>query len=176
MKQNKRRAPFAKRRQTELDELFDEECFEELEETKRDAGKLSAASIPDPEEADDTLDAFCGYLRAMLPTVVYLRENEKRLEEVIGAIAKLENFFRREEPSAIFKVTQDPLLGTTMAFSVNCVLFSPNDTKEFARLIARADNFEATPLTDGTIQLDFSFNDTYVICPPKEATLCRSTL
>ena len=177
MKHNTRRAPFARREKTELDELFGEEFFEELEELEeRNAGELSAASIPDPEEADEILDAFCGWLRAKLPPVVYLRENGKRFEEVTEAIAKLEDFFRLEEPSATFQVRQDPLLGTTLALTVTCALLTASDPKEFARLIAGADSFEATPLTDGTVQFDLSFNDAYDICRPEEATLCKSTL
>ena len=177
MKHNTRRAPFARRERAELDELFGEELFEELEgPEERDAGELSAASIPDPEEADEILDAFCGWLRAKLPPVVFLRVNGKRFEEVTGEIAKLEDFFRLEEPSATFQVRQDPLLGTTLALTVTCALLSVSDPKEFARLIAGADSFEATPLTDGTVQFDLSFNDVYAICRPEEATLCKSTL
>ena len=176
MKHNTRRAPFARREKTELDELFGEEFFEELEELEeRNAGELSAASIPDPEEADEILDAFCGWLRAKLPPVVYLRENGKRFEEVTEAIAKLEDFFRLEEPSATFQVRQDPLLGTTLALTVTCALLSVSDPKEFARHVAGADSLEATPLTDGTVQFDLSFNDVYDICRPEEATLCKST-
>ena len=148
MKHNTRRAPFARREMAELEELFVKEFYEGFGE--RNAGELSAAPIPGFEETDDILGAFCGWLRAKLPPVVCLRENGKRFEEVIGAIAKLEDFFRREEPSAVFQVRQDPLLGTTLSLSVTCALLSVSDPKEFARLIAGADSFEATPLTDGT--------------------------
>lgn len=174
MKHNTRRAPFARREMAELEELFVKEFYEGFEE--RNAGELSAAPIPGFEETDDILGAFCGWLRAKLPPVVYLRENGKRFEEVIGAIAKLEDFFRREEPSAVFQVRQDPLLGTTLSLSVTCALLSVSDPKEFARLVAGADSLEATPLTDGTVQFDLSFNDAYDICRPEEATLCKSTL
>ena len=174
MKHNTRRAPFARREMAELEELFVKEFYEGFGE--RNAGELSAAPIPGFEETDDILGAFCGWLRAKLPPVVYLRENGKRFEEVTGAIAKLEDFFRREGPSAVFQVRQDPLLGTTLSLSVTCALLSVSDPKEFARLVAGADSLEATPLADGTVQFDLSFNDVYDICRPEEATLCKSTL
>ncbi len=108
---------------------------------------------------------FLNFLQAHLPETVYLVKNGSRFEEAMSDLLSLRTLFLHSDCEAHCCVTTDELLGTMLILEVVCPLFSLGDSKEFCKLLARADCLDVLPTEDGRLCFSIGYRDAF--CPAR---------
>jgi len=88
-----------------------------------------------------------------------INPNRKReVEETYRGIKKL---VLEQDPNATVSCTMKEINNGTVYVNINTYWLTIRETKEFAELIKKANNFEIYPRTDETIQLNIAFHGVY---------------
>lgn len=120
------------------------------------------------EYSSEKEEFVLGEIRALLdklPKNTVLILNLPRYKEVCSAISKINGFVKDISPDAEFSARFDDLVGTCLLYTITADELSITKTKQFAEAIAVSNTMSVVPLTNGNIEIGFTFEDVRIPAP-----------
>ena len=102
-----------------------------------------------------------------LPPTVYLVRNGERYQQVIDAMQAIQRFISSVEEDARFEIVKEELIGTTLSLEVKCSVLCMTEVDKFCSAIKKADSIDIVPLSNGTLEVIFSFKNAYTTAPTR---------
>ena len=126
----------------------------------------------DEEEEDDyqdppEIEALLEMLRR-IPKETVMAIDLQKYAVAKASITTLIRIISEDYPDADFKMHYDPLLGTSLALTVETDGINVYDTKEFREALEPVATICVEPLLSGKIRVGFKYTDVRFFVPPDE--------
>ena len=115
----------------------------------------------------DPIDVLLKSYEALMPETAYLKKNPNRYPEVEKAVREIASLALDCDSEAKIEIKPDELTGSSLCLTIVSNLIVIDEIDKFCTSLAKADNFEVCPRTDGTVSLGMCFENAWIPCENK---------
>ena len=110
----------------------------------------------------DPIDALLETYEALMPETAYLKKNPLRFPMIENAVREIASLALDCDSNAQIEIKPDDLTGSSLCLTIISNLIVIDEIDKFCKALAKANNFEVCPRTDGPVSLGMCFEDAWI--------------